>query len=122
MSELHDKLAGDLRLRGLARKTEIGYVQAVQRLERHCGKPADELTAEEVRAYFLHRVDQGMAASTLNVEICATKYLFEQTLKRDWDVWGIPPVLPQPVESRLRQRHVPIATTLATPNLDEHPL
>lgn len=91
-SNLHQRFWDDMRLKGLAEKTRIGYVQAVKRIEGYWDKPAEALTAEDLRSFFLWQLDRGLAASSVMVSICASKCLVERTLKQDWSVWGIEPM------------------------------
>jgi integrase/recombinase XerD len=87
MTPLRQRMIEDMQLRGLARRTQASYVGAVQQLAQHYGKSPQLLTEEELRQYFLYlRNEKRAARSTCTVALCAIKFLFEQTLKRDWPI------------------------------------
>jgi len=83
MKDVYARLEEDFGLRGLSARSRKAYLCAVRQLERHCGRPPDELGDEEVRGYFLHLIDvRRVSPSTVNQHLYAVKFLFEITLKR----------------------------------------
>jgi len=77
----------NMQLRGLAPRTQTSYLQAVQQLASHYGKPPDQITEEELRQYFLYlRNEKHAARNTCTVALCAFKFLYEHTLQRPWPI------------------------------------
>jgi site-specific recombinase XerD len=80
----------DMQLHGYAAKTQEAYVGAVRGLAKYYKRSPEEITQEEVRAYFLWLVkERGVARSTLTIHLSGIKFLFEKTLKREWGVFHL---------------------------------
>jgi integrase/recombinase XerD len=87
MTALRQRMLEDMQLRGLAPRTQRSYLQAVQQLAIHYGKPPDQITEEELRQYFLYlRNEKRAARNTCTVALCAFKFLYEHTLQRPWPI------------------------------------
>ena len=85
MSVLRQRMREDMQLRGLSPRTQTSYLQAVQQLATHYGKPPDQISDEELRQYFLYlRNEKHAARTTCTVALCAFPFLFEHTLHRPW--------------------------------------
>ena len=52
MTELRQRMDNDLLVRGMAERTRESYLAAVTRLARHYHRPPDQLSPEEVQAYW----------------------------------------------------------------------
>jgi site-specific recombinase XerD len=72
----------EMRMRQLAPKTRDAYIRAVLHFTGFLGRSPDTATAEELRRYQLHCVDQGVSAIWLNTTITGLKFFFEATLGR----------------------------------------
>jgi site-specific recombinase XerD len=72
----------EMGMRQLAPKTREAYIRAVVQFTRYLRRSPDTATAEELRAYQLHCVKQGISAITLNATITGLKFFFESTLGR----------------------------------------
>jgi site-specific recombinase XerD len=70
----------DMRMRKLELRTREGYVRAVRKLAKYLGRAPDTATAEELRNFQLHLVDQGVSPITLNATITGLKFFFEVTV------------------------------------------
>jgi len=70
----------DMRMRKLELRTREGYVRAVRKLAKYLGRTPDTATAEELRNFQLHLVDQGVSPITLNATITGLKFFFEVTV------------------------------------------
>jgi site-specific recombinase XerD len=70
----------DMRMRKLAPKTQQSYIRAVSRFAKYLGRSPDTATAEDLRLYQLHLVDEGTSPITLNATITGLKFLFDVTL------------------------------------------
>ena len=57
---------------------------------RHVGKSPEQLGQEEIRTYQLHLIEKGVSWSLFKQAVCALRFLYRTTLKRDWAVEQIP--------------------------------
>ena len=90
MTPLRKRFYEDMQLHGLAARTQESYVQAVQGLAQHYKRSPDQLSDEEIRAFFLHLINERKSsASTLTIYFSGIKFFYEKTLKRAWRVLGI---------------------------------
>jgi len=90
MTALRERMIQDLQLHGMKEKTQALYVRAVQGLAEYHHKPPDQITEEEVRQYFLYlKNTKRHAPSTLRVEYCGIRFLFEYTLQKRWAILEI---------------------------------
>ena len=82
---LRDRMYEDMVLAGLSARTCEVYVEAVRRFVEWTGKLPAAITTEELRRYFVHlTVERKLAWSTVTQALCAIKWFFEHTLKREW--------------------------------------
>lgn len=85
MTPLRKKMIEDMQLRGLSTRTQEVYVVAVRQLAEYCNKSPAQITEEELRQYFLYLKNvKQYSSSSSTVAICAVKFLYEYTLKREW--------------------------------------
>ncbi len=82
VSPLRHRMIEDMRLRKLSAKTQKAYVRAVVNLTRFLRRSPDTASAEDLRRYQLHMVEQGITSTTLNATITGLKFFFEVTLDR----------------------------------------
>ena len=82
ISPLRQRMIDDMTLRKLAPGTHTAYIGAVKKLTRFLGASPDSATAEDLRRFQLHLVEQGISSSTLNGTITGLKFFFETTLGR----------------------------------------
>jgi len=85
MTQLRERMLDDMRLRGLAPKTQEAYVGAVRQLAAHYSKPPDKVTENQLREYFLylHKV-KCVSPSSFTIALCGIKFFYERTLRRSW--------------------------------------
>jgi site-specific recombinase XerD len=75
----------DMKLRGLAEKTQVAYVHAVKQLAEHYGKSPDLIGDEELRQYFVHLTEvKRSAPGSVRVALYGVKFFFKHTLRRPW--------------------------------------
>src|SRR5262245_52943003 len=87
MTPLRQKMIEDMQLRGLAERTQTSYVAAVRGLAEYYGKSPAELNEGELRQYFLYLKNEKKAAASSCIQVlCALKFLYEQTLAREWPI------------------------------------
>ena len=79
-SALRLRMIEDMRMRKLELRTREGYIRAVRKLAKYLGRAPDTATAEELRSFQLHLVDQGVSPITLNATITGLKFFFDVTV------------------------------------------
>ena len=90
MTPLRKRMLEDMQLKGYAKSTQDSYLRAVQKLAEHYNMSPDKLTEEQIRNYFLYvKNEKKWVRSTSIIAICGLKFFFEQTLKREWNVWKL---------------------------------
>jgi integrase/recombinase XerD len=95
-----------LQLRGLSERTQESYLRAVRQLAEHYHKSPDLISEEELRQYFLYLKNvKHYARNTMTVAICGIRFCYEQTLQRNWAIFGI--VRPAP------EKKLPVILSLA---------
>jgi integrase/recombinase XerD len=82
-----DKLVGDLRLDGLAKRTVYGYVRAIRNLADFHQVQPQHMAENQVRQYLLHQiVDLEVASGTQSVILSGIKFFYRTTCPRTWKV------------------------------------
>jgi site-specific recombinase XerD len=77
-------------LAGFAPRTQEAYVRSVRQLGEHYMQSPADIDEEQIRQYFLHVSNvKKWARPTCTTAICAIKFLWEHTLKRDWTTVGL---------------------------------
>ena len=106
MSELRKRMIECLQLRGLAERTQEAYTRAVRQLAAHYHKSPDRISEAELRQYFLYLKNvKHYSRPTMTVAICGIRFFYEQTLQRNWAIFGI--VRPVP------EKKLPVILSLA---------
>jgi len=82
MSALRRRMIDDMTLRNLSPATQRSYLHAVTKFSRHLGCPPDRLGLEDVRAFQVHLVSQGISWPAMNQIVCALRFFFGVTLDR----------------------------------------
>jgi integrase len=74
-----------LQLNGKGERTQEAYARAVRMLLEFLGKAPDEITADELQAYFLHRRNVSRwSPATLRICYAGIRFFFEKVRHRDW--------------------------------------
>src|SRR5215510_4467942 len=90
MTALSRRRLEDLQLRGLAPRTHQYYVEAVKQLTHHDRRAPDQLSADELRQYFLCRInDKKVAERTCRLHLSGSRFCSERTLQRPWPVFNL---------------------------------
>ncbi|MGH9957568.1 MAG: site-specific integrase [Pyrinomonadaceae bacterium] len=90
MTELRKRMIECLQLRGLSERTQEAYVRAVRQPAEHYHKSPDQISEEELRQYFLFLKNvKHYSRNTMTIAICGIRFLYEQTLNRQWAIFGI---------------------------------
>lgn len=82
ISPLRQRMIDDMNMRKLALKTQAAYLRGVKNLSLFLGHSPDTATADDLRRYQLHLIDNGVSRISLNANITALKFFFEVTLER----------------------------------------
>jgi site-specific recombinase XerD len=69
ISPLRQRMIEDMALRKLAPQTQAAYIRTVKNFTRFLGQSPDAASAEDLRRYQLHLVDQGISSGNLNATI-----------------------------------------------------
>ncbi len=84
MHPLRQRMVEDMQLAGLRPNTQESYAGAVSLLARYCGRSPDRLGEEDVRAFFLHEInDTKLSPSTVRTHIYGVRFFYERTLGRE---------------------------------------
>ena len=90
MTPLRKRMIEDLRIRNLSPHTIEIYVRHVARFARHYGRSPEELGLEEIRAYQVHLMQEGLSWSRFNQAVCALRFLYRVTLGKPWWIEHLP--------------------------------
>ena len=80
MSPLRRRMIEDMTVRNLSPATQRSYVHAVAKFSRYFGCSPDRLDLEEVRAFQVHLVANGISWAALNQSVCARRFFYGVTL------------------------------------------
>lgn len=90
LSNWRARMGEDMQLRDLRSRTREGYGFAVRQFVEHVRREPRTYTEEDVRAYMLHlRCERRLAPTTVNLAVCALRFFFKHTLKRNWRVFDL---------------------------------
>lgn len=85
MTPLRQRMIEDMQLRGYSARTQECYVAAVRQLAKHYRRSPDQLSEEDLRQYFLYLANvKKVARATATIALCGIKFLYEQTLRKEW--------------------------------------
>ena len=87
MTPMRVRMIEDMRLAGLADRTQEVYVQAVVGLAKHYRRSPEQLSEEEVRRYLLDRREQGAARGSFKICHYGIQFFYRYTLGRDWSLF-----------------------------------
>ena len=82
VSPLRRRMIDDMSLRNLSPATQQSYLYAVARFSRHHGRSPDRLDIEDVRAFQVYLVSQGISWPALNQTVCALRFFYGVTMNR----------------------------------------
>ncbi len=82
ISPLRQRMIEDMTMRKLSPGTQTAYIRAVKDFTRFLGRSPDTASAEDLRRYQLHLVEQGISSGTVNASITGLTFFFATTLER----------------------------------------
>lgn len=110
MQPFLNDMEADLQIRGLSLSTRRIYPACVSQFLQHVGRPADQVTLDDIRQYQVHLVrERKVSWSKFNQIVAALRFFFNVTLRRDWNVDHLPY---HKTERRLPE--IPSTETVAT--------
>jgi Phage integrase, N-terminal SAM-like domain len=74
MSPLRRRMIEDMTVRNLSPATQRSYIHAVAKFSRFFGRSPDRLGLEDVRAFQVHLVSNGISWPALNQTVCALRF------------------------------------------------
>ena len=87
MTPLRRRMIEDMQVRNLAPRTQISYIEQVDKFARHFRKSPEYLGPAEIRAWQIYLAqDKRLAASSVTVAVSALQYLYTVTLRREWSI------------------------------------
>ena len=82
VSPLRRRIIDDMSLRNLSPATQRSYLHAVKRFTRFHGRSSDQLGLEDVRAFQVYLVSQGVSWRALKHTVCALRFFYGVALDR----------------------------------------
>ena len=82
VSPLRRRMIDDMTLRNLSPATQRSYLHAVAKFSRYFNCSPDRLGLEDVRAFQVYLVSQGISWPALNQTVCALRFFYGVTLNR----------------------------------------
>lgn len=83
MTPLRSRFLEDMQLRGFSRGTQKNYVNSVAKFARFFNKSPEHIVEDDLRNYLLH-LSRTVSHSTATVDLCAIKFLYQNTLRQTW--------------------------------------
>jgi integrase/recombinase XerD len=97
MTPLRRRMIEDMQVRNLAPRTQVCYLEQVDRFARHFRTSPDRLGPPEIRAWQIYLAqDKRLAASSISVAVAALRFLYTVTLRRAWSIKDDIPTCRQP--------------------------
>jgi len=81
ISPLRQRMTDDMRMRKLTPQTQSSYICTVRQFAGFLGRSPETATAEDLRRYQLHLVDDGHSPSAINAAITGLKFFYETTIE-----------------------------------------
>ena len=98
MTPLRQRMLEDMQVRNLSPNTQHAYIDNVARFARHFGRSPADVGPEEIRRYQVYLVrERHLAPSSLEIAVCALRFLYTVTLQKPW---SIDVVIPAPKKPR----------------------
>lgn len=80
ISPLRRRMTEDMTVRNLSPATQRSYLHAVSKFSRYFGRSPDRLGLEDVRAFQVYLVANGISWAALNQTVCALRFFYGVTL------------------------------------------
>ena len=97
MTALRQRMLEDMQVRNLSPHTQRAYVENVARFARYFGRSPAKLGPDEIRTYQVYLTCQRkLAPSSLEIAVCALRFLYTVTLKHSWSFHDVIPAPKKP--------------------------
>ena len=108
MTSLRQKMIDAMLMRGFSIRTHRSYLEAVSRLARHYRRSPDQLSGEELQAYFLYLAkERNLSAASCRLYLNAIRFFYLYVLKRDsFSITLVVPKRPQRIPELLTRAEV----------------
>jgi len=80
LSPLRRRMIEDMTVRNLSPATQRSYLHAVAKFSRHFHRSPERLGLEDVRAFQVHLISNGISWPALNQTVCALRFFYGVTL------------------------------------------
>lgn len=90
VDKVFERMVEEMQIRGFSPNTQKAYLHCAKAFAQHFTQPPDELTLEDVRDYQLHMIRRGISGQYLNQIVSAVRFLYNKTLRLNWDVEQLP--------------------------------
>ena len=90
MTELRSRMIRDLEINGLSKSTQTAYIRHIRDLAKFHKRSPDELSLEDIYQFQYYLKQMNYSFSYYNQAVCAIKFLYSFTLKKDWNINHIP--------------------------------
>jgi site-specific recombinase XerD len=85
-NKLQIRMIDDMQLSGKAERTQKSYLRSVQQLINFWHLPAEDISEQQVREYFLYcKNDLEWSASTMRIAYSGIKFFYTVTLPMEWE-------------------------------------
>ena len=87
MTPLRQRMLQEMQIRNLSPNTQKRYIDRVADFAKHFGKSPEHLGPEDIRSYQLYLIrEKRLSSSSLNVTVCALRFLYRFCLNRNWAI------------------------------------
>ena len=91
MGYYSNRMKGDMMIRNLSPITQKAYVTGMLKFIHFIKLPPEKINLESIRKYQLYLIkEKKVSFSYFNQQVCAIKFFYNHTVKRNWDVERIP--------------------------------
>jgi integrase/recombinase XerD len=91
MTPLRQRMIEDMKIRNYSPRTIKHYVAQVAAFAKYFGKSPDLLGPAHVRGYQIYLIEERkLSWSSFNIAVCALRFLYRVTLKKDWMIEHLP--------------------------------
>lgn len=87
---LRNQMKADMDLKGYSSSTQTTYIRMVEGFAKYYRKSPENLSENEIRQYLHYLIKENKSDSYISCAYSALKFLYQVTLKRNWNDYRIP--------------------------------